>query len=75
MQQKWPLAQVSAGHMPEHVLGTETLRLLAHVLDQFGPLNSFREARKVFDQRGDRQLPARFVAFNDEWLKVGARSV
>ena len=46
VQQKRPLAQIGAGHVAKHVLGAESLRLLAHVLDQFRPLNSFREAGK-----------------------------
>ena len=61
--------------MSQHVLGAETLRLLAHVLDQFRPLNAFWEAGEIFDQCGDRQLPAGFVAFNDERLEIGARGV
>src|SRR5581483_49682 len=70
-----PLAEVGASDMPQLVLRSETRSLAAHVLDQFRPLDSFREAGKVFNQRGERELTARFVPLNDQRLEVGACGV
>src|ERR1700722_11860285 len=75
MQQKWPLAQVDAGEMRHAVFGSETLGLLAHVLDQLRAENAFGEAGEILDQRGERKLSAGFVAFDDQRLQVGARGV
>ena len=56
-------------------LGTEALRLELHVFDEFGTLNALGPAGKVFDQRGDGELSAGLVAFEDERLEVRAASV
>src|ERR1700733_14537158 len=64
--------RVKVGHAE---LGAEADGLLLHVLDEVGTLDALGPAGKVFDQRGDRELPAGFVAFEDERLEVGACSV
>jgi len=43
------------------VLRAEALRLLLHVLDQFGAEDAFGEAREILDLGRDRELPARFM--------------
>ncbi len=63
---------VEVGH-PE--LGAEADGLLLHVLDELGALDALGPAGEVFDQRGDRELPAGLVAFEDERLEIGAGSV
>ena len=55
--------------------GTEADRLLLHVLDQLRALDARRPARKVLDQRGDGELAAGLVAFDDERLEVSASGV
>jgi hypothetical protein len=56
-------------------LGAEADGLLLHVLDELGALDALGPAGKVFDQRGDGELSAGLVAFEDERLQVGARGV
>ena len=63
---------VEVGHAQ---LGTEADGLLLHVLDELGTLDALGPAGKVFDQRGDGELAAGLVAFEDEGLEVGAGSV
>src|ERR1700712_166452 len=55
--------------------GAEADRLLLHILDEVRALDALGPAGKVFDQRGDGELPSRFVAFEDQWLQVRACSV
>src|SRR4029077_4203029 len=75
MKQKRAIAQVDAGDMSQHVFGAETLRLLAHVFDQLGNLDSVGYTGKVLNQRVDRELAARLVAFDDKRFEVRAGSV
>ena len=75
MQQKRPFAKVGAGQVGHAVLGAKALRLLTHVLDQLRPQNAFGKSRKVLDQSSHRELPARFVALDHQWLQVGPRRV
>ncbi len=75
MQQERALAEVGAGEMRRAVFGAETLRLLAHVLDQLRSHDSFGEAGKVFHQRGERKLAAGLVALDHERFQIGARRV
>ena len=56
-------------------LGAEAGGLLLHVLDQLGALDALGPAGKVLDQRGDGELAAGLVAFEDEGLEVGAGGV
>src|SRR5579863_4517097 len=72
---EWTLAKVDAADMAVFVFRAETRRLLAHVFDQFGALDAFRESREVFHQGGKRELSARLMAFDDQRLQVGARGV
>ena len=48
------------------VLRSKALRLLAHVGDQFRPVNAFGKAGKILHQRGERKLASRLVAFNHQ---------
>ena len=66
------LAEVGLDDVAGAILGAEARGLLAHVVDQFRALNAFGKAGKVFDQRGDRELSAGLMAFDDQRLEVGA---
>jgi hypothetical protein len=63
---------VEVGHLE---FGAEADGLLLHVLDEVRTLDALGPAGKVFDQRGDGELAARLVAFEDEGLEVGTGSV
>src|SRR6185369_7331682 len=58
-----------------HELGAEILRLLLHVLHQVRAVNALRKSWEVFDQRGERELPASLVTADHERLEVGSRGV
>ena len=75
MKHKRAIAQLDAGDVSQHVFGAETLRLLAHVFDQLRTLDSVGEPGEILDQRGDRELAARLVAFDHKRFEVRARSV
>ena len=62
---RWPMGD----------LGAEARGLLLHVVDELGALDAVGPAGEVFDQRGDGELAAGLVAFEDERLEVGARGV
>jgi len=68
-------AQIGLDHVAHAIFGAEARGLLAHVLDQFRPLDAFGKPGKIFHQRGHRQLSARFMAFDHERLEVGAGAV
>src|SRR5215469_6728584 len=72
VEQKRPLAEISAGQVRHPILGPEALRLLAHVLYQLRPHDSLRKSGEVLHQCGHGQLPTRLVPFNDERLQVCA---
>ena len=55
--------------------GAKALRLLLDVVYQFRALDAIRPAGKVFDQGGDRELAAGFMAFEDERVQTGAARV
>jgi len=67
--------EVGRDQMRHAELGAEALRLLLHVLDELRALDAFRPAGEVLDQRGDGELSARLVAFQDQRLEVGAGRV
>ena len=69
------LAEIDADDMPGPELSAKARCLLAHVVDEFRPLDAFGEAGKVLHQRGEGQLAAGLVAVDDEWLQVGASSI
>ena len=75
VKQKRTLAEIDAGEVRHAIFGAETLRLLAHVLDQLRAQNSFGKAGEILDQRGQRKLAAGLVAFDDQRFQVGARGV
>src|ERR1700733_15390005 len=64
--------RVKVGHAE---LGAEADGLLLHVLDEVGALDALGPAGKVFYQRGDGELAAALMAFEDEGLEVRAGSV
>ena len=66
------LAEIGLGEMAEAELGAEARGLLAHVLNELGALDAVWPAGEVFDERGDGELPAGLMAFEDERLQVGA---
>ncbi len=59
--------QIHIGDRAGAKLGAEALRLLAHVLDQFGTEDAVGKTGIIFDHRRERELAAGFVAVNDEW--------
>ena len=69
------LGEVDGDEVGHAQLGAEAGGLLLHVLDELGALDAFGPAGKVFDQRGDGELAAGLVAFEDERLEVGAGGV
>ena len=66
------LAEVDAGHVAGAELGAEARRLLAHVVDQFRPLDAVGKAGKILDQRGDGELAAGLMAVDDQRTEIGA---
>ena len=69
------LAEIDGGEMGHAEFGAKADGLLLHVLDELGTLDALGPAGKVFDQRGDGELAAGLVAFENEGLEVGARCV
>jgi len=53
----------------------ESLRLLAHILDQLVAQNAVGEARVIFDHGGQSELSARFMTVDHKGLQIGTRSV
>src|SRR5713226_1564699 len=75
MEQEGALAEVGASEVRGAVFGAEALRLLAHILDQLRPHDSFGKSGKIFYQRGEGKLAAGLVAFDDQRLQIGAGGV
>ena len=69
------LGESTAARWAMRELGAEAGGLLLHVLDELGALDAFGPAGEVFDERGDGELAAGLVAFEDERLEVGAGGV
>ena len=69
------LAKIDVDDVARLVLGPETCRLLAHVVDEFRTLNAFGEAGEILDQSGKRQLSAGLVAFDNQRAQVGASRI
>ena len=65
-------AQFHPAQMRQLKVGAKSRRLLLHVVDQFRPLDPFRPAGKILDQRGDRELPARLVSLQHQRFQLGA---
>src|SRR5579862_4219598 len=63
-------AQVRAADLTHAVLRAEARGLLAHVLDEFGPVAPLRNPAETLDQRGQRQLPAGLVPFQHQWAQI-----
>jgi hypothetical protein len=57
------------------VFGAKPLCLLFHVLDQLRALNTFGKAGEIFHFRGDGELSARFMSFDDQRLQVRSRRI
>lgn len=75
VQLERPLAQIRAGHVAMFIFGAKASGLLAHVLDQLRSLDAFRETGEILYQGGKRKLATRFMALQQQWLQIGARSV
>ena len=75
IQSERPLHQISAHQMARQVLRAKTRGLLAHVLDQFRPLDALWKSREILHQRSDGKLPARLMPFDHQRLQVGAPGV
>jgi hypothetical protein len=67
--------EIDGAEVGQAQLGSEADGLLLHVLDEFGALDALGPAGKVFNQRGDGELAAGLVAFEDQGLEVGAAGV
>ncbi len=74
-QRKGTHTKIGADHVAKLVLGAESPRLLAHVLDQLRPLDAIRKSRKIFHQGSQRELASGFMAFEHQRLQFGARRV
>src|SRR5208282_349272 len=61
--------------MAQLVLSAEASRLLAHVLNQFGSLDTFRKAGKVFHQGGKRELASGLMPLNHQRFEVSPRGI
>src|SRR3954468_6043709 len=75
LQGERTLTEIGAGKMTGANLSAEARGLALHVLDQLRTLNAFRKSGKIFYQRGERELAAGLVAFEDERLQVGAGGI
>ena len=69
------LAQIDADHMSGLELRAETRRLLAHVVDEFRPLDAVRKAGEILDQGGDGELSAGLMPIDDQRAEIGAGGV
>ncbi len=56
-------------------LRAEFLRLFAHILDQFRAQNAIGKSGEILHVRGQGELPAGFVPFQNERAQIGARGV
>lgn len=75
VQREGVLGEINRGEVCHAQFGAEADGLLLHVLDEVGALDAFGPAGKVFYQRGDGELSAGLVAFEDKRLEVRAGSV
>jgi hypothetical protein len=75
MEYERALSQIGAGKVSHAVFGAEAFGLFAHVIDELRPHDAFREARKILNQCGERELSAGFVSFDDKGLEVCASRV
>ena len=69
------LGEIDGAEVREAEFGSEANSLLLHVLDEVRALYALGPAGKVFNQRGDGELAAGLVAFEDERFEVGAAGV
>ena len=65
VQRKRARTEIGAGQMRHAIFRAKTLGLLAHVLDQLRPHNTFGESGEILDQGGQGKLSAGLVPFND----------
>src|SRR5215470_13402306 len=72
---EWALAQIRCSHVRQLVFRPKTLGLPTHISDQFRPLNSLWETRKVLDQGCQRELAARFMSFEYQRIQLRARGI
>ena len=69
------MGEIGLGDHAVDVLRAEAFGLALDIVHQRGALDAFREAREVFDQRGERELAARFVPGDDDGVESSARGV
>src|ERR1041384_5783042 len=69
------LVEVNFGYGAGFEFRAELLRLLAHVLDEFGAQNAVREPGIILNVGGERKLAAGLMSIENEGLQVRARSV
>ena len=72
---KRPFRKIGLNHRAMQVLGAEMLRLFLDIFDQHRAVDAFGEAGKVLDQRGERELSARFVPGDDQGFQIRARGI
>ncbi len=70
-----PLAEVNADYVAQLILRAKASRLLAHVLNQLGALNTLGKSGEIFYQSSERELASGLVSFNHQRLEVGASRV
>ncbi len=75
IQGKGTFAKVGTDHVAKLVLRPKAPCLLAHVLDQLGPLNALGKSREIFHQGGKRQLASGFMTFEHQRFQVGTGRV
>ena len=63
-------ADVYRRDVARHDRRAESLGLSAHLLDQRGPHDAVAEARIIFDERRQGQLPAGFESFDEERAQI-----
>jgi hypothetical protein len=75
VEREGAFGEIDGAEVSHPELGAEADCLLLHVLDELRALDTLGPAGEVFDQRGDGELAAGLVAFEDERLEVGACGV
>jgi hypothetical protein len=69
------LEALEIGHFRIRKASSEFLGLRMHVQDQLRPIDAFRKAGEILDQRGCGKLTTRLAAFEHEWTQVRAGGI
>ena len=67
---KGPIREVHGARVAADEVGTETLRLGLHAVDELGSLDPLREAREVLDVGGRVELAAELATLDDDRFQV-----